>query len=125
MVGGIWAYYEGFIYPQFAIDPLVTIGMVLMTFLGGRGTLWGPVLGAFLLEPSQQYLAQPSVASSTSSRTHPCSSSHALAPARHRPVRPGASRPAAARTRARTRPPGPDAGTARPVDPAIRMEAAR
>ncbi len=57
MVGGIWAYYEGFIYPQFAIDPLVTIGMVLMTFLGGRATLWGPVLGAFLLELSQQYLA--------------------------------------------------------------------
>jgi branched-chain amino acid transport system permease protein len=57
MVGGTWAYYEGFIYPQFAIDPLVTIGMVLMTFLGGRATLWGPVLGAFLLELSQQYLA--------------------------------------------------------------------
>ncbi len=25
MVGGVWAYYEGFIYPQFAVDPLVTI----------------------------------------------------------------------------------------------------
>ena len=46
MVGGVWAYYIGFIYPQFAVDPLVTIGMVLMAFLGGRGTLWGPVLGA-------------------------------------------------------------------------------
>jgi branched-chain amino acid transport system permease protein len=57
MVGGVWAYYEGFIYPQFAIDPLITIAIVLMTFLGGRGTLWGPVLGAFLLELAQQYLA--------------------------------------------------------------------
>lgn len=57
MVGGVWAYYEGFIYPQFAIDPLLTIAIVLMTFLGGRATLWGPVLGAFLLELSQQYLA--------------------------------------------------------------------
>jgi branched-chain amino acid transport system permease protein len=28
-----------------------------MTFLGGRATLWGPVLGAFLLELAQQYLA--------------------------------------------------------------------
>jgi branched-chain amino acid transport system permease protein len=57
MVGGIWAYYEGFIYPQFAVDPLVTIAIVLMTFLGGRATLWGPVLGAFLLETAQQTLA--------------------------------------------------------------------
>jgi branched-chain amino acid transport system permease protein len=57
MVGAVWAYYEGFIYPQFAVDPLITIAMVLMTFLGGRATLWGPVLGAFILESAQQYLA--------------------------------------------------------------------
>jgi branched-chain amino acid transport system permease protein len=55
--GAIWAYYVAFVYPQFAIDPLVTIGMVLMTYLGGRATLWGPVVGAFLLTPLQQYLA--------------------------------------------------------------------
>lgn len=57
MVGGVWAYYLSFIYPQFAIDPLVTIGMVLMVYLGGRGTIWGPVLGAFILVPAQKYLA--------------------------------------------------------------------
>jgi branched-chain amino acid transport system permease protein len=28
-----------------------------MTFLGGRATLWGPIIGAFLLETAQQYLA--------------------------------------------------------------------
>jgi branched-chain amino acid transport system permease protein len=57
MVGGVWAYYVGFVYPQFAVDPLITIGMVLMTFLGGRGTLWGPVLGAFILVPAQEFFA--------------------------------------------------------------------
>jgi branched-chain amino acid transport system permease protein len=57
MIGGVWAYYVGFVYPQFAVDPLVTIGMVLMTFLGGRATLWGPVIGAFILVPTQQYFA--------------------------------------------------------------------
>ncbi|OLB75041.1 MAG: hypothetical protein AUI14_22205 [Actinobacteria bacterium 13_2_20CM_2_71_6] len=57
MVGAVWAYYQSFIYPQFAVDPLVTISVVLMTFLGGRATLWGPVLGAFILETGQQYLA--------------------------------------------------------------------
>ena len=57
MAGATWAYYIGFIYPQFAIDPLITIGMVLMAYLGGKGTLWGPALGAFILVPTQQYLA--------------------------------------------------------------------
>jgi branched-chain amino acid transport system permease protein len=57
MVGAVWAYYESFIYPQFAFDPLITIAVVLMTFLGGRGTLWGPVIGAIILEAGQQYLA--------------------------------------------------------------------
>ena len=57
MVGGVWAYYIGFVYPQFAIDPLVTIGTVLAVFLGGTGTVWGPALGAFILVPAQQWLA--------------------------------------------------------------------
>jgi branched-chain amino acid transport system permease protein len=56
MVGGIWAYYLTFIYPESSVDPLVMIGAVLMTFLGGRGTLWGPVLGAIVLVPTQQYM---------------------------------------------------------------------
>ena len=55
MVGGIWAYYLTFIYPESAVDPLVMIGAVLMTFLGGRGTLWGPTIGAMVLVPAQQY----------------------------------------------------------------------
>ncbi|HEY1594200.1 MAG TPA: branched-chain amino acid ABC transporter permease, partial [Thermoleophilaceae bacterium] len=46
MIGGAWAYYISFIYPQFAVDPLVTIGAVLMAFLGGKGTVWGPTVGA-------------------------------------------------------------------------------
>jgi branched-chain amino acid transport system permease protein len=34
----------------------VTTAKVL-AFLGGKGTLWGPMLGAFILVPTQQYLA--------------------------------------------------------------------
>jgi branched-chain amino acid transport system permease protein len=56
MVGGVWAYYLTFIYPESSVDPLVTIGAVLMTFLGGRGTLWGPAIGALVLVPAQQYM---------------------------------------------------------------------
>jgi branched-chain amino acid transport system permease protein len=56
MVGGVWAYYLTFIYPESSVDPLVMIGAVLMTFLGGRGTLWGPLVGAVVLVPAQQYM---------------------------------------------------------------------
>jgi branched-chain amino acid transport system permease protein len=45
------------VYPQFVIDPLIGISMVLMAFLGGTGTVAGPVLGALLLEPAQLELA--------------------------------------------------------------------
>ncbi len=53
MIGGVYGYFITYIYPQFVVDPLVGISMVLMAFLGGLGTLSGPVLGAILLEPVQ------------------------------------------------------------------------
>jgi branched-chain amino acid transport system permease protein len=55
--GAVWAYYISFLYPGFAIDPLLALGAVLMAFLGGRRTLWGPVVGAALIGPAQQYFA--------------------------------------------------------------------
>ncbi len=57
MVGGVYAYYVTYVYPEFVIDPLIGISMVLMAFLGGLGTLSGPVLGALLVEPAQLSLA--------------------------------------------------------------------
>jgi len=57
MIGAVYGYYVTYIYPQFVIDPLVGISMVLMVFLGGMGTIWGPVLGAVILEPAQLWLA--------------------------------------------------------------------
>lgn len=54
MVGGIHAYYIASIYPAFAFDPLFDLAVALMTFLGGIGTLAGPILGAIILEPTQQ-----------------------------------------------------------------------
>ncbi len=57
MIGGVYGYYVTYIYPQFVVDPLIGISMVLMVFLGGLGTLTGPVLGAVILEPAQLWLA--------------------------------------------------------------------
>lgn len=57
MAGGIWAYYLTFIEPQYAVDPLVMVGTALTAFLGGKGTLWGPTIGALIVVPAQQYFA--------------------------------------------------------------------
>ena len=55
MAGGIYAYFLGQIFPQFAFDPLFDMSIALMAFLGGLGTLLGPLLGALVLESLQQY----------------------------------------------------------------------
>ena len=57
MIGAVYGYYVTYLYPQFAFDPLIGISMVLMAFLGGLGTLSGPVIGALLLEPAQMEFA--------------------------------------------------------------------
>ena len=56
MAGAVYAMFQGQIYPQFAFDPMFDISIALMAFLGGLGTLTGPLLGALILEASQQYL---------------------------------------------------------------------
>jgi branched-chain amino acid transport system permease protein len=53
MLGAVYGYDVTYIYPQFAVDPLISIGAALMVFLGGAGTLVGPILGALILEPAQ------------------------------------------------------------------------
>lgn len=53
MAGAVYGFYVPYIYPQFAVDPLISVGVALMAFLGGAGTLSGPVLGALILEPIQ------------------------------------------------------------------------
>jgi ABC-type branched-subunit amino acid transport system permease subunit len=54
MVGAVHAYYIASIYPAFAFDPLFDLAVALMAFLGGIGTLFGPLVGAIILEPTQQ-----------------------------------------------------------------------
>ncbi|HUX50637.1 MAG TPA: branched-chain amino acid ABC transporter permease [Spirochaetia bacterium] len=55
MVGALHAYFIESLYPAFAFDPLFDLVIALMCFLGGLGTLSGPILGAIILEPTQQY----------------------------------------------------------------------
>jgi branched-chain amino acid transport system permease protein len=57
MAGALWAYFIGAVYPASAFDPNFDIAIALMGFLGGIGTIAGPIVGALLLEPLHQYLA--------------------------------------------------------------------
>jgi branched-chain amino acid transport system permease protein len=56
LVGGLWFYFIGEALPQFAFDPIFDLSVALMAFLGGLGTVAGPVLGALIIESAQQYL---------------------------------------------------------------------
>ena len=48
--GALYAPYVGFISPR-SFDVLVSLNIWLMVAFGGRGTIWGPVIGAVLLAP--------------------------------------------------------------------------
>lgn len=56
MAGALFAYYIGIISPPLAFDPSFDVTVALMAFLGGIGTLAGPILGALVVEPLQQYI---------------------------------------------------------------------
>jgi len=57
MLGGLWAYYIESVFPNSGFTALFDVAVALMAFLGGLGTLAGPIIGALLLEPAQQYFA--------------------------------------------------------------------
>jgi branched-chain amino acid transport system permease protein len=48
MAGALWGYYLTYLSPAIFLFILVGAKFVLMTILGGRGTVFGPVLGAVL-----------------------------------------------------------------------------
>src|SRR5260370_7788189 len=56
MVGAMVSYYAGLINPSFAFDPTFDVTVAVTTFLGGAGTLLGPIVGGLLLQPLQTYL---------------------------------------------------------------------
>lgn len=56
LIGALWFFFIAQVLPQYGFDPLFDLSVALMAFIGGLGTVPGPVLGALLLEPAQQYL---------------------------------------------------------------------
>jgi branched-chain amino acid transport system permease protein len=56
MAGAIFSYYIGSVYPEQGFNPAVDITIAVMGFLGGVGTVAGPLVGALLVTPFQQWL---------------------------------------------------------------------
>jgi branched-chain amino acid transport system permease protein len=57
LAGGVFAYYHISFYPQHPFSPTWTFDAVLITFIGGVGTLGGPLLGAVFYVLFKEYLA--------------------------------------------------------------------
>jgi ABC-type branched-subunit amino acid transport system ATPase component/ABC-type branched-subunit amino acid transport system permease subunit len=55
MAGAIYGYYLAFVDPSGMFSILLSVQILLSMLLGGRGTLFGPVLGAFIIEPLNEY----------------------------------------------------------------------
>ncbi|MCZ7663173.1 MAG: branched-chain amino acid ABC transporter permease [Thermoleophilia bacterium] len=62
LVGGFYAYYTNYLNPDGMFAATVSFEMLVMVFLGGAGTLGGPLLGAVvfyvLQEVGRQYIGQ-------------------------------------------------------------------
>lgn len=57
LAGGLFAFYHISYYPQHPFGPTWTFDALLITFIGGVGTLHGPVLGALFYVFLKEYLA--------------------------------------------------------------------
>ena len=50
VAGGVYAYFQTFLNPVGSFAILGSVLIVLSALLGGRGTLYGPVIGAFIVQ---------------------------------------------------------------------------
>ena len=58
LAGGVFAYYHISYYPSHPFSPHWTFDALLITYIGGVGTLHGPVLGAVVYVVLKEYLAE-------------------------------------------------------------------
>lgn len=57
VAGGIHAYWSTFLDPASAFDATLNVRMVVMCVFGGPGTVFGPVIGSFILSAVYEVLA--------------------------------------------------------------------
>ncbi len=57
IAGSIYAYQQGFIKPEPVFDVLVTVKMIVMAVFGGIGSLFGPLIGATVINIISEVLS--------------------------------------------------------------------
>ena len=55
IAGAVYGYYISFLSVSTMFDVVLSMQLVLAALLGGRGTVWGPILGAFLVVPLAEF----------------------------------------------------------------------
>jgi len=55
MAGAVWGHYSTYLQPKTLLAILIAAQLVLMTVLGGKGTVAGPVIGAILFIAAEEY----------------------------------------------------------------------
>ncbi len=56
VAGAVHAQYLNYVDPDLAFELIIMLNMIVMALLGSRSSVWGPVLGAFILYPLQNFL---------------------------------------------------------------------
>ena len=54
--GGAFAYYHVSFYPQFPFSPAWSLDMLTMVYIGGAGTILGPIIGAVFFVALKEFL---------------------------------------------------------------------
>jgi branched-chain amino acid transport system permease protein len=57
LAGGAFAFYHVGYYPQFPFSPVWTFDSVMMAYIGGTGTVIGPIIGAIFFVTVQEFLS--------------------------------------------------------------------
>ncbi|CAN5610191.1 branched-chain amino acid ABC transporter permease [soil metagenome] len=56
LIGGLWACWNGTVETNEAFGFTMTFEIIVMVFLGGRGTLWGPILGVVCISLLNEFI---------------------------------------------------------------------
>jgi branched-chain amino acid transport system permease protein len=57
LVGGAFAFYHAGYYPQYPFSPIWSLDSSMMAFIGGTGTIVGPIIGAIFFEVLKEFLS--------------------------------------------------------------------
>ncbi len=55
MAGTLYAFFVGYIAPETVLSDILTVQIVIVAVLGGAGTIYGSLIGAFIMVPLMEY----------------------------------------------------------------------